>query len=181
MNEKANLRHLILGGARSGKSGYAEQVAHSLFNESALPSQLIYLATATAGDHEMSQRIAHHQQRRNSDWRLVEETQDIASVINSVKPNATVLIDCLTLWLSNCLHHESWETERAKFLESLTRTQANVVMVSNEVGSGIIPMGELSRQFVDQSGWLHQQIAQIVEQVSLVVAGLPTSLKNIAP
>ncbi len=180
MNNKSTTRHLILGGARSGKSAYAERVAHSLFSKSEQSSQLIYLATATAGDQEMVERISHHQQRRNNDWHLVEEPQDIASVINSVEPNTTVLIDCLTLWLSNCLHHESWETERAKFLESLKQSNVNIVMVSNEVGSGIVPMGELSRQFVDQSGWLHQQIAQIVEQVSLVVAGLPTSLKNVS-
>jgi len=178
MNQNVSTKHLILGGARSGKSRYAEQSAHALFSASARPSKLIYLATATAGDQEMSDRITQHQERRGVDWELVEEPVDIASIISSAQANSTILIDCLTLWLSNCMHHECWDAERAKFLQALENSNANIVMVSNEVGSGIVPMGELSRQFVDQSGWLHQQIAQIVGKVTLVVAGLPMSLKG---
>jgi len=180
--------HLILGGARSGKSTYAENCAIDAFSNNQLAQQsseqlnnqakLIYLATATAGDNEMSERIRHHQERRNADWQLIEEPLDLANIINNANSNTTILVDCLTLWLSNCLHREVWLQQRTDLLNALTETTANIIMVSNEVGSGIVPMGELSRQFVDESGWLHQQIASIADKVDLVVAGLPLSLKG---
>jgi len=169
--------HLILGGARSGKSHYAEKTAH-LLNAQNYNDALLYLATATAGDDEMRARIEHHQERRGSEWRLHEEPIEIAQVIESASSTTTVLIDCLTLWLSNCLHQDVWPRKRDDLLRSLSATQANVVMVSNEVGSGIIPLGKLSRRFVDESGWLHQEIARIATHVTLVVAGLDTPLKR---
>lgn len=170
------LCHLILGGARSGKSRYAEQAAQSAFKVTG--GELVYLATATADDGEMVSRITHHQQRRGPQWQLIEEPLDIAEIVNSFPTSSTVLIDCLTLWLSNCLHHECWLEKRSEFIETLSNASANIVMVSNEVGSGIVPMGELSRQFVDESGWLHQQIATIATDVTLIVAGLEMPLKR---
>jgi len=169
-------QHLVLGGARSGKSKFAENlVADIVANKQ---SQKVYLATATAGDDEMAQRIDRHQSERDQQWQLIEEQTDLASILNQATEQQCILIDCLTLWLSNCLHQECWPEQKKRFIEALTYCSADVVMVSNEVGSGIIPMGELSRQFVDESGWLHQHIAQICSDVSLVVAGLSTPLKS---
>ena len=168
--------HLVLGGARSGKSSYAETLAKQSY--STTQSSLIYLATATAGDKEMSERISHHQARRNSEWQLYEEEIEIATIVKTAPKNSTVLIDCLTLWLSNCLHNNVWPQKRSEFIDALSTTSANIVMVSNEVGSGIVPMGELSRKFVDESGWLHQQIAATASHVTLVVAGLEMPLKR---
>lgn len=165
---------LILGGARSGKSRYAEQCAQAL-----RPSRKrLYVATATAGDDEMSDRIQQHQERRDEQWQLIEEPIHLANVLDHAQGDSVILIDCLTLWLSNCLHEKCWVEQRDAFLRLLSETQANVIMVSNEVGSGIVPMGELSRQFVDQSGWLHQEIASVCTHVNLVVAGLPLALKG---
>jgi len=143
--------HLILGGARSGKSHYAEKTAH-LLNAQNSNDALLYLATATAGDDEMRARIEHHQERRGSEWRLHEEPIEIAQVIESASSTTTVLIDCLTLWLSNCLHQDVWPRKRDDL--------------------------KLSRRFVDESGWLHQEIARIATHVTLVVAGLDTPLKR---
>ena len=171
------LCHLILGGARSGKSRFAEQAAQSAFKQS-MGGKLIYLATAAADDDEMARRIDHHQLRRGPEWNLIEEPLAIADVIDQVYDSSTILIDCLTLWLSNCLHNNCWVEQRSNLLSALDNTPANVIMVSNEVGSGVVPMGELSRQFVDESGWLHQQIASIASDVSLVIAGLEMPLKR---
>jgi adenosylcobinamide kinase/adenosylcobinamide-phosphate guanylyltransferase len=179
-----HLTHLVLGGARSGKSGFAEQVAQAAFkhsqsvNKDTETSSLIYLATATAGDGEMKTRIAHHQQRRGPEWQLLEESLNIAEIVNEASTETTILIDCLTLWLSNCLHQGCWPEHRMNFLSALENSSANIIMVINEVGSGIVPMGQLSRQFVDESGWLQQQIAAIASDVTLVVAGLEMPLKR---
>ena len=169
--------HLILGGARSGKSSYAEQLTLDAVAQSSTESKLIYLATATAQDNEMSDRIKHHQTRRNQQWLTIEEPIKLAERINQLQGNSIVLIDCLTLWLSNCLHQECWSKQKTEFLIALEKSNTQIFIVSNEVGSGIVPMGALSRQFVDESGWLHQQLAQISNKVTLVVAGLPMTLK----
>lgn len=172
------IKHLILGGARSGKSRYAEQCAHSLFSGS--EPKLIYIATATAGDGEMIERIKQHKLRRAQDWCLIEEPIALASTVRDAPPGSIILIDCLTLWLSNCLHQQCWSEQREAFLSELQATKHTVIMVSNEVGSGIVPMGALSREFADQSGWLHQEIAEHCSQVDLIIAGLPLALKNTA-
>jgi len=169
--------HLVLGGARSGKSHFSEKVAFSLFSKTT-NGNLIYLATATAGDHEMINRIEHHKERRGPEWQLIEEPLELAAIIEQASSDTTILIDCLTLWLSNCLHHDCWLEERNNLIDALKHSSANIIMVSNEVGSGIVPMGELSRQFVDESGWLHQQIAAIANDVTLLVAGLEMPLKR---
>lgn len=175
------MKHLILGGARSGKSRYAEQQAqqHAEKNH----QQLWYVATATRGDDEMVLRIQEHQMRRGEQWQLIEEPVDLVSQLNRLdSEDHCVLIDCLTLWLSNILLSEeanvSWKKIKPLFLQAFTSSKASIFMVSNEVGSGIVPMGELSRQFVDESGWLHQDLATACDQVSLVTAGLPLALKQ---
>ena len=170
------MKHLILGGARSGKSRYAEQCAQSLFAGG--ERELTYIATATAGDSEMFDRIEQHKLRRSQHWHLVEEPIALASAVRATSPAAIILIDCLTLWLSNCMHKQCWSKQRDAFLETLINTEHTLIMVSNEVGSGIVPMGALSREFADQSGWLHQDIAEHCSKVDLVVAGLPLALKN---
>jgi adenosylcobinamide kinase/adenosylcobinamide-phosphate guanylyltransferase len=173
--------HLILGGARSGKSRYAEDQAIQVALAS--DQSLLYVATAAVRDGgkidtEMKSRIELHQQRRDSNWRLIEEPLHLARVIDNATSEQCILIDCLTLWLTNGLIDGCWVEIKLALLKSLKNTSANVLLVSNEVGSGIVPMGELSRQFVDEAGNLHQELAELCEQVTLVVAGLPLSLKN---
>jgi len=180
------MKHLILGGARSGKSRYAEQQA--LASAQKNNQRLRYVATATGDDDEMVTRINIHQSRRENtkelgEWKLIEEPINLVSVIDAYnRSDDCVLIDCLTLWLSNILidieQNQNWSQIKYAFLQSLMLSKASIYMVSNEVGSGIVPMGELSRQFVDESGWLHQDIALISEQVTLVTAGLPLVLKT---
>ena len=168
---------LVLGGARSGKSTYAEQqvIATGL--------ERVYIATASAGDGEMSERIALHQsQRADKNWRTLEEPVLLADLLlaESTVDNC-ILVDCLTLWLSNCLFHPDstcWDEQKAALLKTLPLIKGPVVFVSNEVGQGIIPLGEINRRFVDESGWLHQAIAQQVEKVTFVTAGLPQRLKG---
>lgn len=171
-------KQLILGGARSGKSAYAEQQA--LQQASEQHQQLYYIATATVGtDQEMLVRIEQHQQQRDKCWQLIEAPLDLAAVIKRYdSPEHCLLIDCLTLWLTNALMNNTWPEAKQDFLQALSASQASIYMVSNEVGSGIVPLGELSRQFVDESGWLHQELAASCEQVTLVVAGLPLALKK---
>ena len=164
---------LILGGARSGKSTLAEQRAVNTGLE------LVYVATATAGDSEMSERIEHHQRRRGPEWMLVEEPVALADTLRQQQGQARcVVVDCLTLWLSNCLHQQCWDREKAKLIELLPDISGHIVLVSNETGLGVVPMGELSRQFVDEAGFLHQCLATLCQQVTLTVAGLPLALKS---
>ncbi len=166
---------LILGGARSGKSRIAEQRA------CASGLSLVYLATARAQDGEMRQRIDRHIQDRAAqsvEWSVVEEPIELGRVVGELSGNRLcILIDCLTLWLSNCLHAGCWPEEKQGFLDALASTDAEIIMVSNETGLGVVPLGEMSRHFVDESGFLHQQLGQICQRVTLVVAGLTTELK----
>lgn len=166
--------HLILGGARSGKSRFAEQRAlqHS--------GSLHYLATARAGDAEMQARIAHHQAGRDARFQSHEIPLDLAAAVSELdRSGSTILVDCLTLWLSNWLteNPDHWPIQRLAFLDALQSCQGDWLLVSNEVGQGIVPLGELSRRFVDEAGWLHQAIAAMADEVTWVVAGLPQTLK----
>lgn len=176
------MRQLILGGARSGKSRLAEERALAWAEREG--GDLLYLATAGVGDEEMARRVEAHRERRDSSWQTLEEPEDLAGAIARLKHRrACVLVDCLTLWISNCLHTGQWEAQRGRLLEQVAllqteRSPLELILVSNEVGSGIVPLGELSRDFVDASGWLHQALAQHCEAVTLVVAGLPLALKN---
>ncbi|KEQ19491.1 bifunctional adenosylcobinamide kinase/adenosylcobinamide-phosphate guanylyltransferase [Endozoicomonas numazuensis] len=166
----------ILGGARSGKSRLAEKKAQ----ESGL--EVIYIATATDGDEEMSERISHHRRQRPEYWQLVEEPLALGSVLREyAREDRCILVDCLTLWMTNLLCHsdeELFARERACFLEGLTTLEGKIILVSNEVGMGIVPMGELTRRFCDESGRLHQDVAALSQTVILTVAGLPHILKD---
>lgn len=170
---------LILGGARSGKSLYAEQCADDS------GKQVIYVATATADDNEMQSRIARHRADRPHSWKTVEEPVNLAAVLREqAAGHNCILVDCLTLWLSNILFDAQGNVQQAVFeqqVNDLTGCVANLpgelILVSNEVGSGIIPLGETTRRFVDEAGRLHQQLAQLSDKVVLVTAGLPQALK----
>ncbi|MCQ8130428.1 bifunctional adenosylcobinamide kinase/adenosylcobinamide-phosphate guanylyltransferase [Methylomonas rivi] len=170
---------LVLGGARSGKSRYAERQAI----DSGLP--VLYLATAEAGDAEMRARIAHHQQRRPAEWQTLEEPVDLAGAIRThANPECCLLIDCLTLWLSNVLfdrrgsiQEQLFAAQRAALLAVLRECKGRVIMVSNEVGQGVVAADAMTRRFVDEAGFLHQDLAQICGRVVLVTAGLPQQLK----
>ena len=167
---------LILGGARSGKSRLAESRA----SESGLEG--VYIATAyQSDDEEMQARIEHHQQQRPAEWAVIEEPIELASVLTKLDSAARcVLVDCLTLWLTNLLLAEDealFEQQIKALIEALPTLQSRVILVSNEVGHGIVPLGELNRRFVDESGRLHQRIAELADRVDFVMAGLPMRLK----
>jgi adenosylcobinamide kinase/adenosylcobinamide-phosphate guanylyltransferase len=169
------MKELILGGARSGKSVLAERLAV----ESGL--DVTYIATAAAGDDEMAERIRHHQARRPGHWRVVEEPLMLAAAMQAAAgAERFLIVDCLTLWLTNLLLADEalFEAQRQALLEALPVLPGRVVLVSNETGMGVVPSGELSRRFVDESGRLHQQLAGICERVTLTVAGLPHVLKG---
>ena len=169
------MKQLILGGARAGKSTLAEHLAASS------GERVVYVATATAVDEEMRARIRHHRQRRPSGWSTVEEPIHLARVIEKLSaPGQCVLVDCLTLWLSNLLllPEEKWRQELDSLLESVTQSRGSLILVSNEIGMGIVPMGEVVRRFRDQAGWLHQALAARCDRVVLTVAGLPQVLKG---
>lgn len=167
---------LILGGARSGKSRLAQQMAQDFD----LP--VVYIATAQALDEEMQQRIVMHQQQRPVTWQLCETPRYLAQNLTQVdRNNQVILIDCLTLWMSNLLLDPDPNTqvlECQKLLQILPTLRSEVILVSNETGLGVVPMGQLSRQFVDESGRLHQQLAQLADTVTFCVAGLPMRLKG---
>jgi adenosylcobinamide kinase/adenosylcobinamide-phosphate guanylyltransferase len=209
--------HLVLGGARSGKSRYGEALVRQY---TALGFDACYVATAQALDDEMATRIAKHQAGRSDDgieWQLFEESLALTALLKRLaKPGRVILVDCLTLWLTNQLlasnvniddepaptewnatdfatstfavstsatsisedkAHASWQAEKTAFVDSLVELEGVVILISNEVGSGIVPLGELSRQFVDEAGWLNQAVATLADNVTLVVAGLPLALK----
>lgn len=164
---------LIIGGARSGKSTLAERRA----TDSGL--EVIYVATATAGDDEMIDRIAHHRQRRPPQWRTVEEPLHLAAVLRAeAATGRCVLVDCITLWLTNLLLGPGFEPERSLFLEALPALPGRVILVSNEVGWGVVPMNELGRRFADEQGRINQAIAAACSGVTLVVAGQALELKG---
>ena len=166
---------LVLGGARSGKSRLAEQLVE------ASGRNPVYVATATAGDGEMANRIAQHRERRGDRWRTVEEPVDLCGALqDAAAPQNAVLVDCLTLWLTNLMLGEAdiaGETDRlVRLLPALT---GPVVLVSNEVGLGIVPENAMARAFRDHAGRLHQAVAGEAEQVLFVAAGLPLTLKSL--
>lgn len=174
------MKELILGGVRSGKSRYAEQRAQLLQAEQG--GALCYLATATAGDAEMESRIAHHQQQRGVEWQLIEEPLALAATLQrEASAEKIILVECLTLWLTNLLLAEDeaqLEREPRALLQLLPTLPGSILMVSNETGLGIVPMDPLSRRFCDEAGRLHQQLAALCERVTWVAAGLPQPLKR---
>ncbi|AFU99287.1 bifunctional adenosylcobinamide kinase/adenosylcobinamide-phosphate guanylyltransferase [Simiduia agarivorans] len=171
------MRSLVLGGARSGKSRLAEGWLLNLAADS--PCHYIATADRAHNDAEMSARIQHHQLQRDSRWQLQESPLDLAGCLRRLNnPGAFVLIDCLTLWLANALQAQCWDQERDALLGAVGAFKGELIMVSNEVGLGVVPMGELSRRFVDESGRLHQLLAAEVERVVFVAAGLPWVMKG---
>jgi adenosylcobinamide kinase/adenosylcobinamide-phosphate guanylyltransferase len=170
------MHSLILGGARSGKSALAERIATDSMRE------VVYVATAQAGDEEMHTRIEHHRARRPEHWIAVEEPLALAQALRAnARVDRCVLVDCLTLWLSNLLgneDHARFAHERESLLATLPVLPGEIVLVSNEVGFGVVPIGELTRRFVDEAGRLHQALAAHCDRVILVTAGLPLALKG---
>jgi len=171
---------LVLGGARSGKSSFAEQLCLDHCRV-ANTDKAIYVATAEAGDQEMQSRIALHQERRGLAWHTIEEPLDLIGIIaRQSSLHQPILIDCLTLWLSNLMQKDrsiSQESDRlVKIFQD--RTLPPVVMVSNEVGLGIVPDNQLARRFRDEAGRLNQKIAAAASRVVLMAAGLPLPLKG---
>jgi len=170
------LKELILGGARSGKSALAERLAE------ASGMVVTYVATATAGDLEMAARISQHQARRPAGWRTREEPVALAWLLAAeAAEGRCILVDCLTLWLSNLLLLDDgvhWPAERDALLHLLPGLPGRLILVSNEVGLGIVPVGELSRRFQDEAGWLHQTLANACDRVIWTVVGLPQVLKG---
>ncbi|MES2538494.1 MAG: bifunctional adenosylcobinamide kinase/adenosylcobinamide-phosphate guanylyltransferase [Pseudomonadota bacterium] len=180
-------RTFIFGGARSGKSAHAETLA------TASGKDVVYIATAGAGDDEMAARILRHQQQRNSAWTTIEEPLLLGAVIAQWSaPQRLILVDCLTIWLSNLLFSEEkdypevgaivappfFNEQREEFLQALEHAAGDVILVSNEVGMGVIPQGAISRWFVDEAGRLNQAVAARCERALWVAAGLPLVLKG---
>jgi adenosylcobinamide kinase/adenosylcobinamide-phosphate guanylyltransferase len=167
---------LISGGARSGKSRYAEQRAPEMGR------RRIYVATAEAKDEEMAQRIAEHQKRRGSLWRTIEEPLELTEALLRQRGNTDcALVDCLTLWISNLLirYDEKYATQKVhELMEKLAELDFNLIFVTNEVGSGIVPDNTLARKFRDLAGWTNQTVAQAADEVILMVAGLPIIVKK---
>ena len=164
---------LVLGGARSGKSAYAE----ALFNA---VGDGLYLATAEAGDAEMAARIQAHRDRRGDRWTTVEEPINLPGALSRhARPGRAILVDCLTLWLSNLLGAGMDIDEKtAHLVEGLAGLPGPVVLVANEVGLGIVPDTSLGRAFRDHAGRLNQRVAGIADRVVFVAAGLPLILKD---
>jgi len=164
---------LVFGGARSGKSRFAEKLAINSGLEKT------YLATGQAFDAEMTERIAAHRQQRGEGWTTVEEPIDVAGVLeNECQADRVVLVDCLTLWLSNLTFAErDIAVETAKLCSTVSQLQGAAIFVSNEVGMGIVPENRLSRSFRDAQGRLNQDIAEACSQVVFVAAGLPLLMK----
>ena len=163
---------LVLGGARSGKSRYAEGLI------TALPPPWTYIATAEAGDDEMATRIAGHRARRGTQWHTVEASRALVQALSACGAEP-VLVDCLTLWLSNLMLAEAdIDAETVQLEQVLAAANGPRVLVANEVGSGIVPGTALGRRFRDQQGLLNQRIAACAERVILTVAGLPLALKG---
>ena len=171
---------LILGGARSGKSAYAQKIAE----QSALA--VTYIATAQVYDEEFGARVALHRQNRPSHWKTVETPHRLAETLRrEAAAERCLVVDCLTLWLAQCICPDcapadgvDWENERVEFLATLAALPGRIVLVSNEVGMGIVPLGEINRRFQDEQGRLNQAVATIAKNAVFMAAGLPLVLKG---
>jgi len=164
---------LVLGGARSGKSRLAQSRAETLAGD------LVYVATAQALDAEMNERISRHRQDRGPRWRTVEEPLDLPGAIaRHAGPDCVVLVDCLTLWLSNLmLAGRDCDVAAQMLVRAMADAPGTLILVANEVGLGIVPDNPLARRFRDAAGWLNQTIAEAAGEVVFVAAGLPLRLK----
>lgn len=169
------MKHFYLGGVRSGKSKAAQCCA------SEQKKKVCYIATAEALDDGMQNRIRMHQKSRPAEWHVIEEPIQLAdAILRHAMLDTVVLVECLTLWLSNLLCKEDealFLQQRQLFMEALAQVEGDVIMVSNEVGLGIMPMNSLARRFADEAGCLNQEVASLCEKVTLISAGLPLQLK----
>tara|TARA_R110002167_G_scaffold223788_2_gene429138 strand:- start:433 stop:981 length:549 start_codon:yes stop_codon:yes gene_type:complete len=177
------MKSLILGGVKSGKSRYAENYLKDFLAANNLDDrQACLIATAQALDEGMLTRIREHKQQRPTSWQLIEEPINLSKALKEAeKISDIILIDCLTLWLTNLLmkeDHAFMQTEIDLFLLAVSKCTSELVMVSNETNMGIMPLGQLTRDYCDQAGALHQSLAEVCDQASLVVAGLPLVLKS---
>ena len=167
---------LVLGGARSGKSSWALEYVENSYNS------YIFLATTQVMDEEMANRVRLHKEARGPKWQLREEPLEIADILESSGCNVeAVLIDCMTIWLSNVLLKKGEEkvpVYQNALLEALARTDQSIIIVSNEVGTGIVPEHPLGRQYRDMAGYLNQKLAAVADKVVMTVAGLPIYLKQ---
>ena len=171
MPEPASLT-LVLGGARSGKSAHAEGLV------TARPAPWTYVATAQAFDDEMAERIALHQARRGDGWTTLDALLDLCEILEALPEGRPMLLDCLTLWLSSqMLAERDIDAECARLTRALSRPRGPWVVVSNEVGLGIVPDNALARRFRDAAGRLNQQVAATADRVVFMVAGLPMQVK----
>ena len=163
---------LITGGARSGKSARAEARARTY------PGRPVYIATAEALDGEMRERIARHRARRGDEWLEHETPLELVAALAATDGGGARLVDCLTLWLSNLMHAQRhWSQEAAHLVEALRAQKSPVVLVTNEVGLGIVPDNALARRFRDAAGIMNQMVAAAADEVEFVVAGLPMRVK----
>jgi adenosylcobinamide kinase/adenosylcobinamide-phosphate guanylyltransferase len=177
-NADANLPRatFILGGARSGKSSYAERLIDSARDGNG--AKPLYIATAEARDAEMVERIRLHRERRGSAWETIEEPVDLTGVLRA-NAGRIILVDCLTLWLTNLLLAErDIAAEREKLIATIANFSGAVVLIANEVGLGIVPDNALARRFRDEAGFLNQAVAQICARVIFMAAGLPMVMKD---
>lgn len=165
---------LVLGGARSGKSAYAERLAHESGHK------LLYIATSQIWDEEMRKRIDLHIERRGPEWTTIEEPMALAKVLTDHDDDgAVLLVDCLTLWVTNLMMAEADMVESFQgLISTLSSVEGRAIFVSNEVGLGIVPENKMARDFRDHAGRLHQDIAAIADEVFFVAAGLPLQMKG---
>ena len=168
----------VLGGARSGKSRHAQGLAEAAATDHA--TRLVYIATAQAFDGEMTERIARHRAERDERWRTVEAPLALAAaIVEADAPDGVILVDCLTLWASNLMLAEAdAETAIAALLDAIGRVAGRLVLVTNEVGMGIVPDNAMARRFRDLAGMLNQRVAAAVETVDLAVSGLTIRMKG---
>ncbi len=173
------LRHIfVIGGAKSGKSRFALATAEKMLEDTGAKG--LFIATATVTDEEMALRIKRHQKERQGHWVTVEEPLEVAQVISKASQYGVIVLDCLTLWVSNVLFQDkdSFECRSSDLCVAIKGASCPVILVSNEVGMGIVPMDPVSRAFRDMAGRLNQRIAAICDDVYLVAAGLPLMLKG---
>lgn len=174
--------HLILGGARSGKSSYSEKQSLDIATHE--DKQLHYIATAISFDTEMEKRIALHQQQRDHRWQLHECPTKVPELLKNFTSKEVILVDCLTLWLNNVLFELGDDASSAdieyrvdELVVAIAHCKADILLVSNEVGLGVIPIGKVTRTFVDHAGWMNQKIAKTATNVTFIAAGLPLKMK----
>ena len=168
----------VIGGCRSGKSTYAMQTAEKVTAE-----QKIFIATCVPQDDEMKRRVARHQKERSQNWVTVEAPQDLPeAILQNSRRGDVILVDCLTLWVSNLLietgDEKKTEDTISQLIEVLEKAICPIVLVSNEVGTGIVPENQLARQFRDITGWVNQAVAKCANKVVWMVAGIPVTVKG---